>query len=295
MNISWSKRFDQAGPASGQFRAVFLNADVVGALYMSYRNTEIIASLAHVYAFNRVTGRETDICVNLNVIQCEWEDVEIGTSFWNDNLYIHSGYRRDSFQQWVPRKLLPYGDSAIPAVQTWYSHYASVKHPDDMGCGEDVSRVESEGTLTTQSEYGVVALAIRTITVHESRRFTLINFWVIDDASLMRAREFNRLPLPSLYPCVLIPGTIKLFTWYLCHASNWGTYVLLLSDIEEARETRLQMIHLKLPRPRFTVHTIEVPPLVNIDLITNFVVDECRGTVTLYQANNGEMFLLKFA
>jgi hypothetical protein len=223
-----------------------------------------------------------------------WENVEIGTSFWNGNLYIHSEYDSDSFQQWVRRELLPYDNSVIPAVQTCYSLCESVEHPADMGCGlgENVSNVESEGILTTRSEYGVVALAIHTITVQGSHQFTLINFWVIDDASP------TDLPFPSLYPSVLIPGTIKgsdVSTWYLCHASNSGTYVILLSYIEEALETRLQMVHFKLPCRRFTVHTIEVPPFVNMNLITGFVVDECRGTVTLCQAENGEIFLLNFA
>jgi hypothetical protein len=234
-------------------------------------------------------------------LQDWWEDVritEIGTSFWNDNLYIHSEYSGNSFQQWVPGELLPYNNNVIPAIQTCRCLWASVNHPDDMRCGENVSNVESEGILTTRSEYGVVALTIYTITVQGSRQFTLINFWVIDDASLKKAQESNCLPFPSLYPRILIPGAIKgsnLSTWYLCHASNCGTYVILLSNIEETQETRLQMVHLKLPCHRFTVHTIEVPPIVKIDLVTGFAVDECRGTVTLCQANNGEMFLLKFA
>ncbi len=225
------------------------------------------------------------------------ENVEIGTSFWNGNLYIHSEYDGNSFQQWVPRGLLPYGNNVIPTVQTCSSHFASVEHPEDMGCGENVSNVESEGILTTRSEYGVVALAIHTITARP-RQFTLINFWVIDDASLTKARELNRLPFPSLYPPVLVPGAIRgsnLSTWYLCHASNSGTYVILLSNIEEALETKLHMVHFKLPSRRFTVHTIEVPPFVSIDHITGFVVDECRGTLTLCQATNGEMFVLNFA
>ena len=175
-----------------------------------------------------------------------------------------------------------------------------VKHPDDMRYGGNILGVQLEGILTTQSIFGIIALTIHTVhtvTIEESLQFTIMNFWVIDDDSLIEARESNSLPVPSLYPRVLIPGAVKesdSSTWYLCHASNCGTYIILLSDNGVARGIRLQMVHFQLPDHRFTVHTIETPPSVKIHLITGFFVDEYRGTVTLYQAKD-EMCILNFA
>lgn len=318
MEISWSKQLEQADRG---FRAIFLYADVVGVLYMTYHHVEDAPSPLHVLAFNRATDRETDIYVCSNTIpeeeirvspqavsltqrtqddlQVIWQNGQVGTSFWNGNLYIHSEYAHVSYQQWVSKDLLLYGESVRPAVQTSLGRCAIVEHPEDMRYGGYVMDVEIEGILTTQSVFGVVALTIHTVLsdIDAPDRFTLINFWVIDDASLIEARASNSLPTPSLYPPAIVPGVVKesdLSTWYLCHASNCGTYIILLSENGEAQEIMLYMVHFKLPDHRFTVHTIETPPSVQVHLITGFFVDEYRGIVTLYQAK-GEMYILNFA
>lgn len=71
MDISWSKQLEQAAPR--RFRAIFLNAEVVGALYMTDHNTEDMAPFVRVYAFNWVTGGETVICFNSNDIHVSSE------------------------------------------------------------------------------------------------------------------------------------------------------------------------------------------------------------------------------
>ena len=228
-------------------------------------------------------------------LQDIWENGQVGTSFWNGNLYIHSECAHISYQQWVPKDLLLYGESVRPAVQMSLGRCAFIEHPPEARDGRHVLGVEVEGILTTQSVFGVVALTIHTVLGPD--RFTLMHFWVIDDASLIEAREFNSLPTPSLYPGIIVPGVVResdLSSWYLCHASNCGTYIILLSENGEAQVISLYMVHFKLPDHRFTVHTIETPPSVQVHLITGFFVDEYRGIVTLYQAK-GEMYILNFA
>ena len=233
-----------------------------------------------------------------DILQGIWQNGQVGTSVWDGNLYIHSEYACVSYQQWVPRDLLLYGKSVRPAVQAFRGRCAFVQHPHDLRHEGYVMDVDLEGILTTQSVFGVVALTIHSVLGDDAcDRFTLIHFWVIDDASLIEARESNSLPTPSLYPGVLVPGVVKetsLSTWYLCHASNCGTYIILLSEGGEAQGIGLHMVHLKLPEHRFTVHTIETPPPVQVHLITGFFVDEYRGIVTLYQAR-GEMYILNYA
>jgi hypothetical protein len=69
MDISWSKQLEEA--ETRLFRAIFLYADVVGVLYMNFIHSEDEPSPLHALAFNRVTGRGTDIYVCSNIVKYE--------------------------------------------------------------------------------------------------------------------------------------------------------------------------------------------------------------------------------
>ncbi|KAK2463100.1 hypothetical protein APHAL10511_004755 [Amanita phalloides] len=300
INISWSRQLQQVEARC--FRAIFMNAEVVGVLYMHYSRTSDLPSPLHVLAFNRLTGKETDICVCPSLSPDEhrriWQIGQVGTSFWNDNLYIHSESDIISYQQWVPRELLPYGDNLHIAAHMVFTpeHIPFVQHPPQMRYETSASHVQLEGILTTQSDFGVMASTIYCIS-DDASPVTLINFWVIDKASLTMAQKSNRLPIPTLYPCVVIPGTIRgsdMSAWYLCQSTNCGTYLILLSDNQEMQGIKLHMVNFQIPERRFTVHAIDLPPFIRLHLISGFFVDEYRGTVTLYQAK-GRMFVLHFA
>ncbi|KAF8629565.1 hypothetical protein AX15_003378 [Amanita polypyramis BW_CC] len=300
LDISLSKRLELADVR--YFQAVFLNAEVVGVLYMNHSQSHDVPSPLHVIAYNRITNRETDICVcqelSSDEVRMIWQSGHTGTSFWNDNLYIHSEHNLVVYQLWIPRHLLPYDNVANVPARTCYNAIPipPVQHPIGMRYKGPTWQVQLEAILTTQSTFGAIALTIYIVSNHSGAMpLTVVNYWIVDAISSTVTDEAIRLPVPTLHPCIAIPGSISaswLSAWYLCQSTNCGTYLILLSD--ETGEIKIRLLRLKLPDYHFTVHTLEPPPFVKPHLVSGFFVDEYRGTVTLYQGE-GEMFVCEFA
>ena len=212
-------------------------------------------------------------------------------------MYIHSEYDLATYRLWIPRHLLPYDDVTNVAAQVYYNAapIPPVYHPDDMRYEGPAWQIELEAVLTTQSSFGVMASTIYTIYDHaDTRSVTVINYWIIDAASLTVTDNDICLPVPTLHPCIVIPGFIPestLSTWYLCHVTNCGTYLILLSD--EMGEIKIRLVHLRLPDYHFTVHMLVPPSFVKPHLVSGFFVDEHCGTVTLIEAE-GMMFECEF-
>ncbi|KAF8633395.1 hypothetical protein AX17_004566 [Amanita inopinata Kibby_2008] len=301
MAISYSRHFEV--DLTRVHWATFLNAEVTGVLYFDINEADHTPSPLHVLAFNRIDCKETDICalmgLPLEEARAIIQDGQSGTSFWNDNLYIHFEYQHSSYQRWVPRSSLPYSDNldiTARATLPLVPNIPPLERPPNLHRADfTFDEVNLEAILTTKSDFGVLSLTIYTaFDTENGLPATVIDYWIVDGDSFETGHGSD-LPTPSLYPHVIIPGRIKpsaLSTWLLCHSTNSGTYIILLVDVEE--ETKLRMVHLEPASLHFSVHAIEVPSSIKLHLVNGFFVDEHCGTVTLYQAK-GKMFVLRFA
>ncbi|KIL68740.1 hypothetical protein M378DRAFT_8201 [Amanita muscaria Koide BX008] len=297
LDITYRKQLELAD--SRHYRAIFLNAEVVGVLYINDTDEQDSPSPFHVLALNRITNRESVICISMGVDITEneyrmiWESDEIGTSFWNDNLYLHHESDFATTQGWIPRTLLPYSDNIDAASLVFHTlEPITPELPRNT-----FSSVES--ILTMKADFGVVAATIYASYLFndgvERNQSTGVELWVIDSASIAQAVEQGCLPVPAAYPPIIIPGTIRThYPWDWCfHSTTAGVFLILVLE-DGDRKLQISVVHLQLPDHHFTRHTIDLPPEIESSLISGFSIDEYRGAITLYDTE-GKVFVLEYA
>ncbi|KAM6502568.1 hypothetical protein JOM56_002545 [Amanita muscaria] len=289
MNITFETNLESSD--TRHYRAVFLNADVVGVLYLI--DDDDYQLRFHVLAFNRKTGQSTDIRVSIgpyDPFTISWSG-HIGTSFWNDNLYILYEYNRTPYHSWIPKNMLPYSENTDLPSQVTYNAKPFCREE-----GQGRLHYLNEGILTTKADFGIIASTVYTFEQEHKKPVVGIDFWVVDADSLAEAEKSGTLPIPNLYPRVTIPGTIRTknpSTWCLYQSTNSGLYfVVALEDWE--RKPKIAVVHFQLPDHRFTVHEIEAPPYVKAHQVSGFFIDERLGTIALY-ISKGRMFVMKYA
>ncbi|KAF8893882.1 hypothetical protein BD779DRAFT_1503933 [Infundibulicybe gibba] len=255
-------------------RDPFLNSEIVGALRLfDSTNLEILA-------FNLNTNQAA-------VLQSDTlYDAQIGSVSLGGDLYIVRDHRETSYVHFCPNRLLPYESISKPNNYRFFLNCDDV--PPLIWHGIDASFFgcdiwfEPLGILNPDPMAKIPVVTLHHIFVDDEQtpRVVNIRFWTSrpkdpeygSPSYLAPAHAINvhgMLRSPSR-------GSSRLYT-------SSGYHVLLM--IENRGVLSLQLVRYKPTVPSSSIHSLEIPPSIELDSITGLSVDDHLGVIYLMDSS----------